>query len=139
MAIVLATNENACLLGRGPHFPPGFYSALAGYVEACETPEACAIRELKEEAGIDIVNPRYLFSQPWPFPSSLMMGFIAQSTDRALTLDTKEIEDAVWVEKEMIRDLLAGGDITVDGKSISVPPKFTIARRLIEAWALSDT
>ncbi|MEM6537537.1 MAG: NAD(+) diphosphatase, partial [Pseudomonadota bacterium] len=139
VAIVLATNENACLLGRGPHFPPGFYSALAGYVEACETPEACAIRELKEEAGIDIVNPRYLFSQPWPFPSSLMMGFIAQSTDRALTLDTKEIEDAVWVEKEMIRDLLAGGDITVDGKSISVPPKFTIARRLIEAWALSDT
>jgi len=82
VAIVLATHDDACLLGRGPHFPPGFLSALAGFVEACETPEECAIRELREEAGVALTNVRYQFSQPWPFPSSLMMGFIAEAKSR---------------------------------------------------------
>ncbi|MBI1391134.1 MAG: NAD(+) diphosphatase [Alphaproteobacteria bacterium] len=135
VAIVLATNADACLLGRGPHFPPGFYSALAGYVEACETPEACAIRELKEEAGIDISNVRYQFSQPWPFPSSLMMGFFAEAAGRELTLDPREIADALWVPRATIRKRLNGEDIEIDGTSVNVPPRFTIARRLIERWA----
>lgn len=130
VAIVLAVHDGACLLGRGPHFPSGFLSALAGFVEACETPEECAVRELREEAGIALTAVRYQFSQPWPFPSSLMMGFIADAKDRALSLDTKEIVEARWVESAEIRSLLAGE--TRD--DIRLPPRFTIARRLIERW-----
>lgn len=131
VAIVLAVHENACLLGRGPHFPPGFLSALAGFVEACETPEECAIRELREEAGVTLTDVRYQFSQPWPFPSSLMMGFIASAAGRDLTLDVKEIVEARWVEREEIGALLGG----VRRDDIKLPPRFTIARRLIERWA----
>lgn len=131
VAIVLATHEDACLLGRSPHFPPGFLSALAGFIEACETPEACAIRELREEAGCVIDNVRYQFSQPWPFPSSLMMGFIADAKDRALSLDRKEIEEARWVERDVVRRLIDGEQ----REDLRLPPRFTIARRLIERWA----
>jgi NAD+ diphosphatase len=131
VAIVLAVHEDACLLGRGPHFPPGFLSALAGFVEACETPEECAIRELREEAGVQLTDVRYQFSQPWPFPSSLMMGFIANAAGRDLKLDVKEIVEARWVEREEIRSLLAG----VKRDDIKLPPRFTIARRLVERWA----
>lgn len=133
VAIVLAVHDGACLLGRSPRFPPAFVSALAGFVEAAETPEACAIRELKEEAGVDIVDPRYQFSQPWPFPSSLMMGFIATARSRALTLDKNEIEDARWIDKDEIRALLAGAR----REDLRLPPRFTIARRLIERFAQS--
>jgi len=131
VAIVLAAHDGACLLGRSAHFPPGFLSALAGFVEACETPEACAVRELHEEAGVIIDNVRYQFSQPWPFPSSLMMGFIADAKDRALSLDPKEIEEARWVDRAEILALLAGEK----REDLRLPPRFTIARRLIERWA----
>lgn len=131
VAIVLAAHDGACLLGRGPHFPPGFMSALAGFVEACETPEECAVRELREEAGVAISDVRYQFSQPWPFPSSLMMGFIASAADRTLKLDAKEIVEARWLTLEEIRSLLAGER----REDVRLPPRFTIARRLIERWA----
>jgi NAD+ diphosphatase len=131
VAIVLAVHGDACLLGRSPHFPPGFLSALAGFVEACETPEECAIRELREEAGVMLTSVRYQFSQPWPFPSSLMMGFIADAEDRALTLDEKEIVEAHWVKREEIRAILGGRQ----REDLRLPPRFTIARRLIERWA----
>ncbi|MBB5517456.1 NAD(+) diphosphatase [Amphiplicatus metriothermophilus] len=133
VAIVLAAHGDACLLGRSPHFPPGFLSALAGFVEAAETPEACAARELKEEAGVTLTDVRYQFSQPWPFPSSLMMGFIATAADRSLTLDRREIEEARWLTRDEIRALLAG-ERREDAR---LPPRFTIARRLIERWAES--
>ncbi len=131
VAIVLAVHDDACLLGRGPHFPPGFLSALAGFVEACETPEECAVRELREEAGVALTRASYQFSQPWPFPSSLMMGFIAEAQSRDLVLDKKEIVEARWIDRADILALLAGepaGDFRL-------PPRFTIARRLIECWA----
>lgn len=131
VAIVLATHGDACLLGRSPRFPPGFLSALAGFVEAAETPEACAVRELKEEAGVTLSSVRYLYSQPWPFPSSLMMGFIAEAEDRALKLDPKEIEEARWVTRAEIRALLSGEK----REDLRLPPRFAIARRLIESWA----
>lgn len=131
VAIVLAIHEDACLLGRSPRFPPGFASALAGFVEAAETPEACAIRELREEAGVALKTVRYQFSQPWPFPSSLMMGFIAEAEARTLKLDEREIVEAHWIAREEILALLSGAA----PKKVMLPPRFTIARRLIERWA----
>ena len=131
VAIVLAVNGEDALLGRSPNFPPTFFSALAGYVEAAETPEECAVRELKEEAGVTIYDVQYQFSQPWPFPASLMMGFLAKTDDRELTLDEKEIEEAQWVSRDAVRAIL-NGDPRED---LRLPPRFTIARRLVEKWA----
>ena len=130
VAIVLAVHDGACLLGRGPHFPPGFLSALAGFVEAGETPEEAAKRELFEEAGIMLTDIRYQFSQPWPFPNSLMMGFIADAEGRALTLDEDEIVEARWIDNEEVVSALAG-----EPRDFKLPPKFTIARQLLERWA----
>lgn len=135
VAIVLAIHDDACLLGRAPHFPTPFFSALAGYVEACETPEECAVRELKEEAGVDIVDVRYQFTQPWPFPSSMMMGFIAQAASRTLLLDEKEIIEARWTPREEIKALIAGAT----REDLRLPPRFTIARQLMELWAYGAT
>ena len=131
VAIVLAVHEDACLLGRGPHFPPGFLSALAGFVEAGETPEEAARRELFEEAGVTLGDVRYQFSQPWPFPSSMMMGFIADAADRAINLDKDEIEEARWISHADITALLNGEE----RDDVFLPPKFTIARQLLEVWA----
>mgnify|MGYP003148514858 CR=1 FL=1 len=133
VAIVLATHEDACLLGRGPGWPPGFLSALAGFIEAGETPEEAAKRELFEEAGITLTDVRYQFSQPWPFPASMMMGFIADTEGPDLILDTHEIEEARWVSKSDIRLLLDKDENAPEG--IFAPPRFTIARQLLEIWA----
>ena len=134
VAIVLAIHDGACLLGRNTRFPPGYFSALAGYVEASETPEACAVREIKEEAGVTLTAVHYQFSQPWPFPSSMMMGFLADAKDRTLKLDETEICEAVWVDKAEIRAILGGEK----RENFFLPPRFTIARRLIEHWAQSE-
>ncbi len=130
VAIVLAIHDGACLLGRGPNFPPGFLSALAGFVEAAETPEECARREIFEEAGVALTDIRYQFSQPWPFTNSLMMGFLAGAKDRTLNPDTDEIEEARWIDRADIIAVLNG-----ETRDFGVPPKFTIARQLIERWA----
>lgn len=130
VAIVLAIHDDACLLGRGHHFPPGFVSALAGFVEAGETPEECARREIFEEAGVRLGDVRYLFSQPWPFTSSLMMGFHADAKGRDINLDTEELAEARWLDKAEVQAALNG-----ETRDFSVPPKFTIARQLIERWA----
>ena len=130
VAIVLPVHDDHCLLARGPHFPPGFLSALAGYVEPAETPEEAARREIFEEAGVVLSSVRYQFSQPWPFPTSLMMGFIADAEARTLDLDTDELEEARWISRRDI-DALRAGEAR-DG--IFLPPPFTIARQLIERW-----
>lgn len=128
VAIVLPTHEGSVCLGRGPHFPKGFMSAFAGYLEPGETVEMCAERELFEEAGLEARSMEYLFSQPWPFPNSLMMGYIAEVTGRELTLDPTEIEEARWFSRDEARSVLNGEH------EIMCPPKYAIAHQLLKAW-----
>lgn len=130
VAIMLAEHDGRLLLGRQPQYPPGRYSALAGFVEVGETLEAAVARELKEEAGIAVGPVRYLASQPWPFPSSLMIGCWAQAVTDTLTIDRTELDDARWFTREEIASALAGAD----GAPFLPPPPFAIARTLLEHW-----
>ena len=128
VGIALVVRGSRCLLGRGPGWPEGFYSALAGFVEAGESLEDAVRREVLEEAGVRVGRVLYLFSQPWPFPSSLMMGCIAEALDDALRVDDAEIEEARWFEREELRSSMAG-----DGP-MTPPPPMAIAHHLIRAW-----
>lgn len=130
VVIMLATFEDRALVGRQPGFPPGFFSALAGFVEPGESLEEAVARELWEEAGIRVDDVTYVASQPWPFPSSLMIGCTAVARDSALTLDTTEIEAAMWVSKADVHAALAGEM----GAPFAAPPPLAIARFLLEEW-----
>lgn len=130
VVIMLAEHDGRVLLGRQPHYPPGRYSALAGFVEVGETIEAAVARELHEEAGIAAVDIRYLASQPWPFPSSLMIGCTARALDDALTIDMTELDDARWFTRDDVRAALAGQP---DAPFLP-PPPFAIARTLLDRW-----
>ena len=130
VVIMLAEYEDRVLVGRQPGFPPGFFSALAGFVEPGESLEEAVARELFEEAGIHVGEVAYVASQPWPFPSSLMIGCRAVATGAALTLDTTEIEAAMWVDRAEVRAALTG-DM---GASFLAPPSLAIARYLLEDW-----
>jgi NAD+ diphosphatase len=132
VAIVLPIHEEAVCLGRGPHFPPGMMSAFAGFMEPGESLEECAARELAEETGLIAEEVSYVFSQPWPFPSSLMVGFFAAVSDRTLRLDPEEIAEARWLERSEVRALLAGGG----PEDVFLPPPFAIAHQLLRRWAL---
>lgn len=131
VVIMLAECDGRVLVGRQGGFPPGFFSALAGFVEPGESLEEAVVRELLEEAGIRVSDVAYVASQPWPFPSSLMIGCRAVATDPALTLDTTEIEAAMWVDRAEVRAALAG-DM---GAPFLAPPSLAIARHLLEEWA----
>lgn len=96
VCIGLVLKGDELLLARSPHFPPGIYSALAGFVEAGETVEDCLRREIREEAGIEIANIRWFGSQPWPFPHSLMLGFFADYAGGEVVAQESEIEDIGW-------------------------------------------
>lgn len=121
--IVLITDGEHVLLGRQASWPPGRYSALAGFVEVGESLEDAVVREVHEEVGVRVRTVQYFASQPWPFPSSLMVGFLATAPRGALTLDG-ELEDARWHHVSEV----TGAQAHV------LPPPFTIARRLIDAW-----
>ncbi|ALH82133.1 NAD(+) diphosphatase [Sphingopyxis macrogoltabida] len=131
VVIMLAECDRRVLVGRQGGFPPGFFSALAGFVEPGESLEEAVARELFEEAGIRVSDVTYVASQPWPFPSSLMIGCRAVACDPALTLDTTEIEAAMWVDRAEVRAALAG-DM---GAPFTAPPSLAIARHLLEDWA----
>ncbi|ALC10391.1 NAD(+) diphosphatase [Sphingopyxis sp. 113P3] len=131
VVIMLAEFEERVLVGRQPGFQPGFFSALAGFVEPGESLEEAVARELFEEAGIRVTDVSYVASQPWPFPSSLMIGCRARALGPALTLDTTEIEAAMWVDRAEVRAALAG-DM---GAPFMAPPPLAIARHLLEEWA----
>ena len=130
VVIMLAEHDGKLLLGRQPHYPPGRYSALAGFVEAGETIEAAVARELKEEAGIEVADIRYLASQPWPFPSSLMIGAHSRALGDSLVIDRTELDDARWFSREDVVAALAGDE----GAAFQAPPRSAIARTLLEAW-----
>jgi NAD+ diphosphatase len=102
--IVLVADGERCLLGRQKAWPRGMYSTLAGFVEPGETLEQAAVREVREEAGVEIADLRYLGSQPFPFPASLMLGFMATAATTALTIDHKELEDARWFSAAELRN-----------------------------------
>jgi NAD+ diphosphatase len=130
VVIMLAEHRGQLLLGRQPHYPPGRYSALAGFVEVGETLEAAVARELHEEAGIRVRDVRYVASQPWPFPSSLMLGCHAEAEGMELRIDTAELDNARWFSREEIAAALSG---SADAPFLP-PPRAAIARTLLERW-----
>jgi NAD+ diphosphatase len=116
--MALVRRGSQLLLARGPHFPPGMYSALAGFVEPGESLEQCLAREVAEEVGVRISNTRYFASQSWPFPHSLMIAFVCEWTSGEIRPQAGEIEEANWFEVLQLPKL---------------PSKISIARRLIDA------
>lgn len=129
VAIMLITRGNSVLLGRSPGWPEGMYSLLAGFIEPGETIEAAVRRETFEEAGIRIGAVDYLASQPWPFPSSLMLGCRGEALDDKITIDSTEIEDAMWVSREEMMECFAGTNTR-----IKPARKGAIAHFLIWNW-----
>jgi NAD+ diphosphatase len=130
VVIMLVASGDKCLLGRQKQFPPGMYSCLAGFVEAAETIEDAVRREIFEEAGIRCTDVNYYMTQPWPYPSSLMIGCTARATNEDIVVDRTELEDARWFDRAeatlMIKrqhpDGLAG------------PHPFAIAHHLLGRW-----
>jgi len=132
VVIMLATHGEACLVGRGKQFPRGMFSELAGFVEPGETIEEAVRRELMEEAAVKVGEVTYYATQPWPFPSSLMIGCFARAETRDAKADDVEIAEVRWIERSVARELIEGKP--VDG--VRVPPPIAIAHHLIRAWAL---
>ncbi|MBI1219798.1 MAG: NAD(+) diphosphatase [Rhodobacteraceae bacterium] len=108
VVIMLITRGNSVLMGRSPGWPEGMYSLLAGFVEPGETIEAAVRREVAEESGVKVGAVRYLASQPWPFPASLMLGCQGDAESDAITIDPAEIEDALWLTREEMVGVMAG-------------------------------
>jgi NAD+ diphosphatase len=121
--IMLVCDGDWCLLGRQPRWPPGVYSALAGFVEPGESLEDAVAREVLEEAGIVIDGCEYHSSQPWPFPSSIMLGFWATARRAEVQVPPGELEEARWVHRDQVL-----------AQEVRLPPRLSIARRLIDDW-----
>ena len=129
VVIMLAARGDSCLLGRQAIWPKGMWSALAGFLEPGETVEEACARELKEEAGVEALSVRYHSTQPWPYPSSLMIGLIAEVDEGEAAPNDAELEAVRWFTREEAALLLAG---KLDGAF--APPKLAIAHHLIKAW-----
>jgi NAD+ diphosphatase len=130
VVIMLVIDGERCLLGRQRHFAPGMYSALAGFVEPGETAEDAVRREVMEEARVKCAQVVYFASQPWPFPSSLMIGCFAKGSGTDIVVDTDELEDARWFSRPVVAAMLAGAH--ADG--LSAPKPFAIAHHLLKAY-----
>ncbi len=125
--IVLVTDGDRALLGRQASWPTGVYSTIAGFAEPGESLEDAVAREVMEETGVVVKNPRYHSSQPWPFPSSLMLGFTATAVDTRISLNDNELEDARWFTRD---ELLAG----YGNRGPTPPSTISIAFRLVSDW-----
>jgi NAD+ diphosphatase len=125
--IVLVTCGEYCLLGRQPTWPAGMHSTIAGFVEPGESLEDTLVREVWEETGVEVKEMTYHSSQPWPFPSSLMLGFTAVAADRSLRVDQDELETAGWFTRADLLGRLKAG-------TLRLPSPVSVAYRLIEGW-----
>ncbi|HEY0414339.1 MAG TPA: NAD(+) diphosphatase [Allosphingosinicella sp.] len=130
VVIMLAEHDGKVLLGRQPQYPPGRYSALAGFVEPGESVEEAVAREIGEEAGLAVSDVRYVASQPWPFPGQLMIACIAAAEGDSVVLDRNELEDAIWADRAGVAAALAGDPAA----PFLAPPPFAIANTLLSAW-----
>lgn len=129
-------DDARALLARQPVWPAGRFSVLAGFVEAGESLEACVAREVHEEVGVDVRDVRYLGSQAWPFPRSMMIAFSALADpDGPLRPADGEIAEAMWVTRAELRRALASGDWSASGAPLLLPGKVSIARSMLESWA----
>lgn len=134
VSIMLAIDGDRCVLGRSPRFLPGMYSCLAGFIEQGETIEDAVRREVQEESGIKVGRVAYFSSQPWPFPSSLMIGCHAEAISTEIAPDEDELEDCRWFSRDEVKLMLAGEH--PDG--LITPPRMAIANRIITAFAEAE-
>ncbi len=135
VVIMLVTSGDKCLLGRQKQFPPGMYSCLAGFVEAAETIEDAVRREILEESGIRCTDVNYYMTQPWPYPSSLMIGCTARATSEDIVVDRTELEDARWFDRDEARLMITRKH--PDG--LAGPHPFAIAHHLVGRWVHGAT
>jgi len=131
VAIMLVECRGQLLLGRQARFPANSFSALAGFVEPGETIEEAVAREVFEEAGVRVRDVRYIASQPWPFPSQLMVGCLGHADGLELAIDKTEIEDARWFTRADVAEALAKGP---DSTSFVPPPRQAIAHYMLRWW-----
>jgi NAD+ diphosphatase len=130
VAIMLAIAGERCLLGRQSRFAPGMWSCLAGFVEPGESIEDAVRREVREEAGIACGHVSYFASQPWPFPSSLMIGCHTQALSHEIVVDREELEDARWFDRDEVAAML----LRRHRDGLTTPPPVAIAHHIIRAW-----
>jgi len=129
VVIMMITKGNRLLLGRSPGWPEGMYSTLAGFMEPGETVEKAVRREVLEETGVQVGAVRFVASQPWPFPSSLMLGCHGEALSEEITVDPAEIEDALWITRERLLEVIAGRDAMIP------PPRAgAIAGWMMRQW-----
>ncbi|XP_063820153.1 NAD-capped RNA hydrolase NUDT12 isoform X1 [Pseudophryne corroboree] len=128
--LIVHPDGNHCLLGRQKRFPAGMFSCLAGFIEPGETIEDAVRREVKEESGVKVGHVQYVSCQPWPMPSSLMIGCLGVAISTEITVDKIEIEDARWFTREQVIEALLKGN----QQSLVVPPRHAIAHQLIKHW-----
>lgn len=134
VVIMVVHKDDRCLLGRGANWAPNSYSALAGFVDQGESLEGAVCREVKEEVGLDVDEVRYIASQPWPFPMSIMIGCFARATNDDVVVDPFELGDARWFHRDELRRALAGPDPAI---GFTVPGRLAIAHHIIKAWVES--
>ena len=134
VVIMTVEHEGRLLLGRQPRFPQGRYSALAGFVEPGEAIEEAVAREVWEEAGVRVEAVRYVASQPWPFPASLMIGCHAMATSPELTIDATELDDARWFSRAEVAEAMAAAERGEEGRAFVAPPRHAVAWHLLRHW-----
>jgi NAD+ diphosphatase len=130
VVIMLVTHGDKCLLGRQTIFPPTMWSCLAGFVEAAETIENAVQREILEEAGIQCEDVKYYMTQPWPYPSSLMIGCVARATTTEIVVDKSELEDARWFSRDEATAMLN----KTHPEGMTGPHPVAIAHHLLANW-----